>query len=69
MGSGEVITTECDNSMANALGDRLGSAVCFGFNVLESLGLRSWFQLFWDLVMIVSLAMYYQNRWISKMQG
>lgn len=69
LGSGATVSTECTNNMADALGSRLARPICFGFNVLDSLGLRSWFQLFWDLVMIVSLATYFQNRWISKMQG
>lgn len=69
LGEGATFSTECNNNMAGALGERLGSAICFGFNVLDSLGLKSWFQLIWDLVMLISLGMYFQNRWISKMQG
>ena len=69
LGEGAEFDTTCTNNMAAALGARLAGPICFGFNALDSLGIMSWFQLFWDLVMIISASMYYNNRWVKPMQS
>jgi len=68
-GEGETFSTTCQNNLASSLGSRLSQPLCFAFNVIDSLGLSSWFQLFWDLTMIVAAGMYFQNRWLKPMSS
>jgi len=76
-GSGEIDLTPdesitfrstCDMELANSLGTRLAGPMCFGFNVLDQLGLRLWFQMFWDIFMLVLLIMYIKRSWVDKLQ-
>lgn len=66
---GETFNTTCNNQLADSLGERLATPVCFAFNVIDALGLSTWFQLFWDITMIVALGMYFQNRWLKPMSS
>lgn len=69
LGEGETFSLTCTNNMASTLGTRLAQPFCFAFNVIEGLGLSSWFQLFWDLVMLIAIGMYFQNRWLKPMSS
>lgn len=66
----ETITfkTTCNMELANSLGTRLATPMCFGFNVLDQLGLRLWFQMFWDFFMLIMLVMYIKKSWVDKLQ-
>ena len=59
----------CTNNLAATLGDRLSQPMCFAFNIIDALGLSSWFQLFWDLSMLIALSMYFNNRWLKPMSS
>jgi len=65
---GEVDLT-CTNNLAATLGTRLSQPVCFAFNVIDGLGLSSWFQFFWDISMLIACSMYFQNRWLKPMSS
>lgn len=69
LGEGETFDLTCTNNLAASLGSRLSQPVCFAFNVIDSLGLSSWFQFFWDLSMLIAISMYFQNRWIKPMSS
>jgi len=69
LGEGDEFDTTCNNNMADALGERLAAPMCFAFNIIDSLGLSTWFQLFWDLVMIIAMGAYFQNRWLNPMSS
>jgi len=60
--------TECDTELSQALGTRIAPALCFGFNVLDQLGLRLWFQMFWDGFMFIALVMYIKRAWVDPLQ-
>lgn len=59
----------CTNNLAASLGSRLSAPICFAFNIIDDLGLSSWFQFFWDISMLIALSMYFQNRWLKPMSG
>ena len=63
---GTSYATECDSLLADSLGPLLAQPVCFFFNVTDSLGINTWFQLIWDLAMIGGLGLYINNSWIKK---
>lgn len=75
-GSGEVdlttrsvsYSTECNNLMADSLGARLSQPLCFTFNVVDQLGLKTWFQFIWDIGMLAGLLLYIGNKWVDLMQ-
>lgn len=69
LGEGAEFSQTCNNRLATSLGDRLSGSLCFAFNALDSLGLRSWFQVMWDLTVLVAMGMYIQNKWIKPMQS
>jgi len=60
--------TECDTELTESVGTRLGLPMCFAFNVLDQLGMRWWFQMFWDFFMFVALVMYIKKNWVDKLQ-
>ena len=64
---GAAYSTECNNLMADSLGDRLAMPLCFTFNVVDQLGLKTWFQWIWDIAMLAGLLMYIGNRWVDLM--
>jgi len=75
-GSGEIdltpesvsFSTECNNLMADSLGARLSQPLCFTFNVVDQLGLKTWFQFIWDIAMLAGLLLYIGNKWVDLMQ-
>jgi len=76
-GSGEItldpdtgysFSTECNSLLADSLGSRLAAPVCFTTNILNTLGLMSWFQFFWDMGMVFMLLYYVKNAWVDKVQ-
>ena len=67
--SGEDVDRTCNNNLAASLGDRLSDPLCFTFNIIDSLGLSTWFQFFWDISMLIALSMYFQNRWLKPMSS
>lgn len=60
--------TECDTELTESVGTRLALPMCFAFNVLDQLGLKMWFQLFWDILMLIALGMYLKKSWVDKLQ-
>lgn len=69
LGDGPAISRDCQNRLATSLGTGLAGPMCFGFNALEAMGLKTWFQVMWDLAMVVAIGMYFNNRWIKPMQS
>lgn len=68
LGEGSSYSTECNNLLAESLGDRLAVPLCFTFNVVDQLGLKTWFQWIWDMAMIAGLMFYISKRWVDLMQ-
>ena len=68
LGEGSSYSTECNNLLADSLGDRLAVPLCFTFNVVDQLGLKTWFQWIWDMAMIAGLMFYISKRWVDLMQ-
>ena len=60
-------STACNNLMAESLGDRLSQPLCFTFNVVNQLGLKTWIQWLWDMAMIFAIFLYLNNKWIDLM--
>lgn len=60
-----VYSRECDNLLADSLGTRLAGSMCFSLNVLDQLGLKTWFQWSWDMFMVISLLLYVKNNWVD----
>jgi len=65
LGADVSYSTECDSLLADSLGDRLGGPVCFGFNVIDRLGLITWVQWLWDIGMIIWFFRYIKHAWID----
>lgn len=61
-------STTCNNMLADALGVRLALPMCFIFNILDQLGLMSWFQWIWDIAMLVGFGFYINKKWVDKLQ-
>jgi len=61
-------STTCNNMLADALGSRLALPMCFTFNILDQLGLMSWFQWLWDIAMLVGFGFYINKKWVDKLQ-
>ncbi len=61
-------STTCNNMLADSLGVRLALPLCFIFNILDQLGLMSWFQWLWDVAMIVGFIFYLNKKWVDKLQ-
>lgn len=68
LGEGSSYSTECNNLLADSLGERLSTPLCFTFNVVDQLGLKTWFQWIWDMAMIAGLMFYISQRWVDLMQ-
>jgi len=58
-------STECNNLLAESLGSRLATPMCFSMNVIDQLGLLTWFQWMWDMFMVVGLLLYVKNNWVD----
>jgi len=65
--SGYNFRTECNTELSETLGTRIAPALCFGVNVLDQLGLKLWFQMFWDMFMFVGLVMYIKKSWVDPL--
>lgn len=63
--SGLSYSTECDNTLADYLGSGLAQSACFGFNVIDKLGLNTWVNLLWNVAMVGLFIRYVIRRWVN----
>ena len=62
---GESYSDNCVSMLADHLGTLLAPGICFATNVLDQLGLTSWYQFFWDTSMLLTFIAYVYSRWIN----
>jgi len=58
-------STTCQNALVDTLGTVLSPAVCFVFNILDNVGLMTWYQWTFDVGMLMVLGYYVKIRWID----
>ena len=61
-------STSCNNLLADSLGARLAPSICFSFNVVNRLGLKTWFQWIWDMALLTGLFFYFKTAWTDRLQ-
>jgi hypothetical protein len=61
-------SSTCESALIDTVGPRLGPPMCFTFNVLNGLGIRTWFQWVFDITMIW-LLLYYWANWAVRVLG
>lgn len=64
-----IFSTECDNELADAVGTRMASSMCFAFNVVDQLGLKTWFQIFWDFGVAGVFVLYIKKNWVDPLNA
>jgi hypothetical protein len=64
--SARVYTTTCNKSLTPAIGPRLGAGVCFQADMMKSLGISIWFQLLFEIALLLAFIFYIKHNWIDK---